>query len=724
MLFRAVINLSSQEAIPFNPVAEATAWSIPSHLTSKEQYRAWCVDPNTVHRFVSCWEGDNPDLRVTRHNPAQKLLGFIADYDAPVDEATIKGVHERCASGGSPPPTYWAWSFTKGNARLIWEFEAPLFLPETRGARTGLIKAVRESLRAEHLLPGYDSSSTKQEQLFCMTPWTPFQAPGKGVVGTNVVESIAYAAAKKNLSQGDGPAVPIEAVAREIEARWPGRWPGEFRTGARGPLFWVEPFEPREGCIVGDKGIVCFSTRAGTDFVSWRALLGAAFTKKWADDRIGAATKSFFYDGRTYYELISGRPRDCGREQVVLALETDHGLSSAKDKETGEPSEIKRALRYIETAHRVDGAKPILFVEDRIVRENGKTWLNTASVRPIEASVKSGAWGEGFPWLANLLSSRFSEESLPYLLAWWKRFYGSAVRGRLEKGHVLVICGKPGCGKTLLASRIIGQSVGGSVDAAKFLAEGASFNDHLFESALWLVDDATIAVGEGSHRRYTEALKKVVAGAVFDVSAKFRKGSSTEWNGRVIVCTNTDPQSLDLVPDLDLSNSDKTMVFHMKGDNSLFHNETDASIRKKISAELPCLLAWLLDWEVPNTVVGSPRFGVREHYDKGLLELATRTGRTGQLLDIVNAYRLASGDHEAIEGTTAEIQLRLSACEAIRPLLSGFRMSVIRNLLVRAASSEFGGVKVVSNDRGQPIFRIEAAPGKDATSPLKFSSSP
>lgn len=75
--------------------------------------------------------------------------------------------------------------------------------------------------------------------------------------------------------------------------------------------------------------------------------------------------------------------------------------------------------------------------------------------------------------------------------------------------------------------------------------------------------------------------------------------------GRVVMSLNMDPNSLSVIPSLDSSNRDKLIALRLKRKSSIKF-PSNAEVERTIAKELPHFARWLLDWEVPKMLWGTP----------------------------------------------------------------------------------------------------------------------
>jgi hypothetical protein len=146
------------------------------------------------------------------------------------------------------------------------------------------------------------------------------------------------------------------------------------------------------------------------------------------------------------------------------------------------------------------------------------------------------------------------------------------------------------------------------------------------------VDDVVPLTDNKSHLKFSALIKKMAANRTFSVREKYRVDKLIEWNGRVVVTCNTDPESIRILPDVDLSNRDKINLFRVsERDTFVFPSDVEATI----VAELPFFLRWLLDWQPPDHVVGDTRYGIRTYCEDSLFEAARHSSSAYSFLEVL-----------------------------------------------------------------------------------------
>ena len=262
----------------------------------------------------------------------------------------------------------------------------------------------------------------------------------------------------------------------------------------------------------------------------------------------------------------------------------------------------------------------------------------------------------GFPWLSTFFGGLLSSpEQLPFFMSWLHRFYKGAHDLNLENGQNIFILGRPGewC-KSFFSQGILPRLMGGAVDAESYLLGETHFNDQLFSSSCWTVDDNSATVTSETHRRFSQMVKKMSAGVNFESHGKYLRPVQVSWSGRVIVTANDDEESARIVPDLSISILDKLMLFRTAAVPPVeFPARND--INATLDRELPCFARYLLSYEIPEACRGSSRFGVKAYHEPTLLTTAEESSNTAGFFEILSDWQanyFAENKGDFWEGTS------------------------------------------------------------------------
>ncbi len=653
-------NHSHKELCQTNVTTLPTLSTRP-HFSNKPDFTKWCHAATTEHVFYTLAEPEQPALRSSSQNKIKFLHGIVADYDGAA--ASIQAAIPTLAFAAGLAPA-WVTTTFSGKARLLWLFEerVPVFSPELF---TLFIRALAKELNLRSHLPGLDEGALTN-------PYTPYEVGtnwrqpfGDTRVSNHVVLTHLHDASTKVKWASDGPEIPLDVVEAEVNRRWPGRWFGPFVDGAKGVRFWDAKADNPTGVTIRTLGVQAFTGES--KFLHWGEILGGEFVKQFRQKRIGGAIGGTYFDGKSYWRCDDGEPwRDINTESMKRVLGVVHRLSN--ECRGGQPSELTEALTTIETRHRVDGAFPCLFMKDTVVKDGGHDYLNIARAKTLQRTGITRSWGDGFPWLAGYLEGLFASDQRDVFLSWLAHFYKNAAAGKPRKGQALFVAGPPSSGKTFLSQRVVGGLVGGFQEATGYVLGMTNFNESLFFSAVWAVDDAVAASDPRRHAAYSEMVKKIVANPSQEFHAKFRKAVTHRFNGRLVVTLNDDPTSIEMLPRPEGAMLDKIVILRARVSQTSFVGADD-----KAAAELPCLADYLADFQTPKTLMTRAsevaRFGHDSWHDPELLATAKDSSDSSgihELLNMWREYHFRSDAKPDWSGSALQLYSEFSGTDVIR----------------------------------------------------------
>ncbi len=670
------------------------------HGMSKDEFRAWCADVKTHALFYSGFEGTNAAIRVSESNPATFMHGLVVDYDAKIAPEERRAFMAR--AGAEYPPNYVSATFSDG-VRLVWLFEKPLPLFSKR-ITDAFLARLKKELKLKKMFPGLDEEALMRPSQYyhCGHDWEPlFSQP----LPVDLLQSWALSASQKADWSSFGDEVPIGRVADEMEKRFPGRWPGLFEIGARGPRFWDDTASNPTAAIVRSSGMQCFT--GPKPFVPWVEIFGRKFVDAYRADTLGAAIEGIWFDGRDYWRKVDGVWRLFKRQDITLHMRVVHGINDERAKGAS-ASQMDEVLNQIQQAKNVDGAAPFIYRREDAVLFSNKRYLNISRCRPLIASEESQPWGVSFPYIAALLDGYFDPpEQLPYFLSWLAYAYQNAMEGRPRNGQAVFLAGDVNQGKTLVSNVLAGDVLGGHMDASDYLLGESKFNKELFEVGLWTVDDTVPSSDPRRQQLYSAMLKKIPANYSFQYQPKFRDQFMLPWAGRVIITCNADPESIRILPDVEMSLLDKVMLFKIATEERDF---VDAAAR--IRAELPFFARFLQDYAIPAECVGDARFGVKCYHHTELIEEARQSGKTAGFAELLEIFRCSifrnSSEEEWI-GNATELKQAMLNDDAIRPLVDPYSVEQIGRLLGKLASQQYPGLSRPPRHGYSRLWRISRA---------------
>jgi len=369
--------------------------------------------------------------------------------------------------------------------------------------------------------------------------------------------------------------------------------------------------------------------------------------------------EDIYYDGKTFFMKADD---GIWRYEMVAMLSSElkcRGFSDRAPKGKA-MSDMDKAKAFIREHRRVDGAGPSLYNKSELWFEGGKKFLNTAkNIKLVKAADTAGAWGEGFPRYAAIFDNVFlSDGYKDIFLAWFKRFYESAERGKLSMGQAMILVGPVHCFKTFMIEKLLKPAMGGYADLSSIVSgEGNGFNADLFQSPLAIIDDSRAAESEAQLNRYASAIKKLVAHGTHKYHEKYLTPIMVEWRGRVVIAANDDPVSIKAVPALNISNEDKIIALAMR----TFEDGPTVETLKDVESELPALLAWLKAWEIPARYIDAPnRYFIRSYIAPEVREKLDAASPAATLRDLLLSWWARRGTTDPWEGTAVELHQSFS----------------------------------------------------------------
>lgn len=626
-----------------NLASQSCTTTLPWEFDKAQEYdkEDW-NDPQLEHCFFSGISGGIPAQRVSKSNPATQLHAVVADYDANYAGENLKAtVIKRCKTEWSPN---WVCRTRSGGVRAVWLLETPL--PITTSTAKRLMQRVVKRLKPDALFSGFDREAFYDVHKYYEVGREWVQLHDVAIDASTMGQWLVEATQNEDWSK-QGIEIPPDDLADRVQELYPGKWPGVFDIGMRGPRFWDDTADNDTAAIVRETGMQCFT--GAQSFVPWKQLLGSKWVNRFESDRVSSAVSDIFFDGQFYWALGSNGWRCMNRTDIGSHLKVKCGLSSRPD--SNGISAVERAIVTVQDLQQVDSVVKSPATPPGVLYRNGERILNTLErycIAPEEGS---------FKYIDSYLNSLLeNEEQLLHLLAWMQYAYKSGLDLDMQPGQTLFLVGKTNTGKTLFSTVLLAGLLGSSMDAADFLTGRDDWSGPLLEHAVWTVDDVTALASSASSRHWNSMLKKMVANRSFTVKEKYRRDVSTVWNGRVVVTLNDDAQSLGVLPDLDISNQDKVMVLRCHEERQEF--PTDAA--KQIRAELPAFAHWLKNWTPPAHVISGGRYHVHGFLAPELEEEARQNSSSHAIFELLITYMDGMSMTEPLKGSATDIHGLLS----------------------------------------------------------------
>lgn len=709
MKLRVGKNLQSEVMELADPSEFSADESHPIRSMSKAKRHEFMSKDKTEWQIYSCFEGHAPNLRISDANPAKWMSGFAADYDRKytVDEAVtaLESLQLDKKNPGKHREIYLPndiESTLSGNIRLRYQFERMVPLP-SKEFEKAFVELLVERLHIREILLGYDKNSEKSSQVWTNSGvWAGLDQP---VIPWVWLRALMMEVSKKAAFRGEA-GIPLELIAAEFEARWPGKWKGEFKLDETGVRVWDEKADNEAGCQIKLDGMICFT--GPHPFRSWTDILGADWVKTNTELNIGKIIEDFRFleSDNSYYQLVDGIWQRKNQDGAMRALRV-RGVSAKIPKgETASP--IDHMLEHISNTNKISGVGPVVSRPFGLLDYKGQPFLNTANI-VVPKAVK-GATGTtaDFPLILAVLelNNAVKGKVMPIetLFFWARRSYLSQRDYRQDMGQAMFFCGPKNSGKTLTAVHVFGAMLGGQyANPYSYFTGQTEFNVELFSKPVLMVNDEESPGSDAEKRRMHAKIKSSVVNPTQTVHAKFRTPTILDWCGRVIWTLNDDPGDTYQLPEIVPSNEDKIMFFRVLTPKFAWgsREETESQIAK----ELPAFLWWVTNvYQPPQEILEPGRMGVKSYFDPKLRAASMQNTTAFSVWELLEQWiardeywNHANGkpsDNETWIGSASELLTVMHSHDSLKPLLQGVTAKNLPNSLTTLSKQKYSGVEI------------------------------
>lgn len=688
----------------------------------KEAYKARWRNPNVRHWLLSLAEARNPSFAVSSENPAAVLHGFFADYDGVFGESNLDSMLRR---NSRFPPAWWCLSQSR-QLHLVWLFERPIAVTGNAHA-CDLLHVVAAKVRAAAWGLGYDPDSEKVTQVMDIgREWHPFKDCRAIPMADLMQWDVALFEKSVRKYVDEAMRIPFEDLVPELRKRYP-NLPDNFTEGTRCRRFWDASADNDTACVVRPEGLVVYTPHdngfkswqslLGAEFCEHYSAVSMA---PFYEDTYYVADR----DAYVRFMRDESPQRFLPRNEKVLRRDIVAATGAADRHSSGGLSELENVLHVINERNSVDGAVPVVYrPAGRLELPDGSTVLNTSLVTVLKPAPRfdlptadevnasdapdryklapdTCEWDNPFvvskfPTVHRFLTTLFLPteharqaweaagyapfgddsglayaqplyEQLTRFLAWLAYWYRNAARmvQTPHPGQALFLAGDAGIGKSFLARAVISPLMGGCVDAPEFYLEGSRFNSQLLGAPLHIIDDKLGSMNYRTRLQFSERVKIVVANAGLRYERKFGDALGfVPWAGRLMVLLNRDPQSLSVLPDLEVSTADKFMM--LRCGTARFPFGRPEQNAEWLRAELPQFARFLLGYRIPDSMADI-RFGVRAWQHPEMRQASSENGMLVEIVEsLVDAFAFLrqsapEGETTGFHGTAGQLYTLLS----------------------------------------------------------------
>jgi len=319
-----------------------------------------------------------------------------------------------------------------------------------------------------------------------------------------------------------------------------------------------------------------------------------------AEHGYGGVVRRFFYAGKGGFAMEGGQEFIplTSEKAVIQHLHSDYGIP---------PEVVDKVLCRIREEQHVKHIGNIAGHQPGLYTFNGDKFLVTRGPKIIAGTEMTGTFVYGF--LRALLHDEHYPEQFPRFLHWLAHCRRAVIAGKRGQTPALALAGSSLDGKSL-AIEIIKRGLGGRAEKAyQFLSGDDRFNSELAGAELLVSDDDAASKDNRARHQLAQAIKSNLFASDMRVRGMHSTAFSCAPVHAVVFATNSDPQQLRVLPELDESMRDKIMLMKTKPSKL---PEDIAGRQDKISR--------LLDEDLPGFLGFLDKLDLSGAYDRGRLK--------------------------------------------------------------------------------------------------------
>jgi hypothetical protein len=272
-----------------------------------------------------------------------------------------------------------------------------------------------------------------------------------------------------------------------------------------------------------------------------------------------------------------------------------------------------------------------------------------------------------FPVLDSILRSVFYDNDNRMRFEAWAYYSWKYLHGRQWAPlPALAMAGPKNCGKTLIAylmTYILGDTTPGK--AMKFLRGDTSFNADLVSSHVLLADDEISDTDMKTRKAVGQQIKSIAVTTAHRIESKGIDSITLSPHWRLIICTNDEPEHLQVLPPIDEGMADKILLLRCKRAELPMPTATPQereAFFNVLKSEVP---GWIYAMEncAALSDFGDSRQKVTGWQDESLLDAMGNMSSEAQLLEIVDLVE-PWGASLYVELTASELESTLTAFDS------------------------------------------------------------
>lgn len=248
-----------------------------------------------------------------------------------------------------------------------------------------------------------------------------------------------------------------------------------------------------------------------------------------------------------------------------------------------------------------------------------------------------------------------------YFLGWMQDSLRAYYDGDGHKGLTLVLAGSVNSGKSRLKDFIKTMLGNREALAMANMTGKDMFNRELAECAVWSIDDEAADTRPSERAKFAAEVKKVTGNTGLRTRGMHKEGMTLEPMTRLIICVNSEPDKIVVLPELSEDVEDKILILKSELETwpmPMNNWDEKKAFVQTVESELPAFIYYMLNqYELPAAYVGA-RFTVKHFCHPDIFHELHAVSPEIELLDFIERV-IFTGDVTNWEGSTSDLRHEL-----------------------------------------------------------------
>ena len=267
-------------------------------------------------------------------------------------------------------------------------------------------------------------------------------------------------------------------------------------------------------------------------------------------------------------------------------------------------------------------------------------WGSTSALvteDPYYISPVEGDWPILKAFLKDFLATEKGDQ-WHYFMGWMQDSLRAYYAGDGHKGLTLVLAGAVNSGKSRLKDFIKAMLGGREALAMANMTGKDMFNRELAECAVWTIDDEAADTRPSERAKFAAEVKKVTGNTGLRTRGMHKEGMTLEPMTRLIICVNSEPDKIVVLPELSEDVEDKILILKSELETwpmPMNNWDEKKAFVQTVESELPAFIYYMLnEYELPEAYVGA-RFTVKHFCHSDIFHELHAVSPEIELLDFI-----------------------------------------------------------------------------------------